>query len=93
MKITRSDAGPILDTLERKGIPASIIGGVASRGYSEHDLDLLVPVKSRFLYNKYVKIMRDLGFVRTAGAFDHMEHDLEEWQKEGLVIDVWLTEE
>ena len=92
MLVTEAEAREILEALRKAGIKAKIVGGVSEKGSSEHDLDLAVPIKSRFLYSRYVHAMKSLGFIRVAGVHDHMEHNLETWQRGDLVIDVWMEE-
>lgn len=94
MFVDKDGAERIVAAFHKVGLRAKIVGSVAERGFSIHDLDLAVQVwQSKVQYSRYLEVMRNLGFTMTAGAEDHLEHNLEEWQKDGLVVDIWMVEE
>ena len=90
--LTQADVQDLLNLLRQKGLRPQLIGSIATVGHSEHDIDMSLPIRSRFLYNKYHNAMRLLGFQLIEGALDHIEHELETWQKEDIIVDVWMTE-
>ena len=71
MKITRKDAEPILRAFRKAGFKPELIGSLARKGYSSHDIDVVVPFIAEGIvddpmefpeYARYHKVMEDLGF-------------------------------
>jgi hypothetical protein len=89
--ITRESVRDTLPVLEEAGFRPNVVGSVATKGCSEHDIDvkILLPDGS---YKAYQGLLEALGWKLLASVDDHMENDLETWKRRGVVLDVWLEE-
>lgn len=98
MRYTKSDAEPVLKGLARAGITARLIGGIANRGYSDHDIDIAIYLRlddtevydpmDHPEYATYTQTMEKLGFKNV--AVDD-EEGIEEWHKDQMVIDIMIN--
>ncbi len=93
----RSDAEPILAALRKAGLKPKLVGSVATKGHSDHDIDIAVPVSSEGReeaysmedysdYRKCLAVMRGLGFKQTMSAD---EDAMDTWLKGNLTVDIW----
>lgn len=90
-RFTADSVKDALQELRRAGFRPQIVGSVARTGCSDHDVDISLPFKDG-QYPKYAKAMKKAGYTLWSGCEDHMEHDLEEWRKGKVVLDVWMKE-
>lgn len=60
--MTRADAEWILDHLEKAGLSGNIIGSLAMKKQSRHDIDLTVRIATDRDYQAYWHALEQLGF-------------------------------
>lgn len=100
--VTRKDAEPILKAFQAAGYKPKLVGSVAKKGRSSHDIDIVVPFIAEGIVNdpmefpeyaKYHETMKNLGFdLKWEGKVYGREHDeieVETWQKGGMIVDIY----
>jgi len=93
---SRADAEPILKTLRKAGFIPLLTGSVATKGYSEHDIDikLFLALEDKEVqdmtdhpeYARYLRTMEKMGFQMTGGD----ETVIETWRRGPLVVDIFV---
>jgi len=93
---SRADAEPILQTLRKAGFTPLLTGSVATKGHSEHDIDikLFLALEDKEVqdmtdhpeYARYLRTMEKMGFQMTGGD----ETVIETWRRGPLVVDIFV---
>jgi hypothetical protein len=89
--ITKETVKDTLSVLKKAGFSPKLVGSVATKGCSIHDVDVRIWLPDG-AYETYHDILKQVGWELRASADDHMEHNLESWKREGVILDVWIDE-
>jgi hypothetical protein len=103
--LTMADAAPILAALQNAGYNPKVVGSVATKGQSDNDIDIALPIplerdnsdtlkhgviiRDTTSMAKYRKAMYSQGFELAIAA---PFAAIDTWRKDKAIIDIWFVE-
>jgi hypothetical protein len=90
-QITKESVKDTLSVLRRAHLQPKLVGSVATKGCSAHDVDVKIFLPDG-AYETYHGLLKMLGWKLQASADDFIDHNEETWKRKGVLLDIWLEE-